>query len=658
MATAAVDGAEARASAGPARAAEPYRADVDGLRGVAVLLVVVHHAAGAALPGGFVGVDVFFVISGYLITRLLRAELAAGAFSALGFYERRVRRLAPALLFMLAATTAAGWFVLMPRAFEAYAASLVATVPGLSNVHFWRETADYFAPAAETMPLLHTWSLAVEEQFYLFFPWFLLLLGRHAGAATVAALLLSFGLAAWMAQAAPTPAFYLPVTRAWELLLGALVALGAERDARLRGAAAEVAGWVGLAAVSTAALLLGPETRVPGAAVLLPCGGAALLLAGGGGTGAGRLLAARPLVAVGLLSYSLYLWHWPVLALLRARLASDALTPGWTAGALALSFALAWASWRFVERPVRERRALRTRRALFAACGAGAAALLAAGLLIGRADGAPSRFPGFAAFALPDRPQAGLAMPCSLPELARDPARCGGAGKPRALLWGDSFARHYGPALRERADRGELPFALAMDSRSGCLPLMGFDARRKPACRPWADGVAERAAAAGVELVIVSGRWEGQGERLRYDLLDRTIRRLRGRGLRVAVVGPTPAFSFARADEHHYRRLRAGLAAAERDVAPDGVPAALRARLRATAERAGAGYFDPTPALCGAGGCPYRDGGRYLFGETSHLTVDGARRVAARLAGSDGVMSTSPQRKLGPPSPGTALRRP
>lgn len=360
------------------------REDIDGLRGVAVLAVVGYHAGLPGFDGGLGGVDVFFVISGFLIAGIIVEAQQAGAFSLTGFWERRVRRIAPALLAMLTATTALAWLRLSPADLQAYARSMLAALISASNLWFWRQE-DFFAQAEGGNLLLHTWSLGVEEQFYLLLP-LVMLAGRRIAAGRLRALLalaalMSFLLCVWGAWRHPQATFYLPVTRAWELLAGVLLAMSPTH--RPGPNTARIIGLVGLGLIGLAVLFIGRSTPLLGAAALVPCAGAILVIAAGPDSLSGRLLAIPPLRAVGLISYSLYLWHVPVLA--AARLFGLDRGPGTTAAALALSFGLAWLSWRFIERPFREPARLSGRTAvIIAAAGATILALTAGVILSGQ----------------------------------------------------------------------------------------------------------------------------------------------------------------------------------------------------------------------------------------------------------------------------------
>lgn len=359
-----------------------YRRDIDGLRAIAVLPVILFHGGFSAFGGGFLGVDVFFVISGYLIAGILLRDLAAGRFSILGFYERRARRILPALFVVLLASLALALAWMPPLAFRDFGQSLVATGLFASNVLFWLE-AGYFDGAAEAKPLLHSWSLAVEEQYYLLFPLALAALWRFGRAGTLAALgavaLASLIAAAWATRHWPDAAFYLTPFRLWELLAGALLALWLH--ARPAGPGN---GWVaGAGLLAIAGSMLGFDSTTPLPALLPVAGTVAVIACAGPGTLAGRLLGSAPLVGIGLISYSAYLWHQPLFAFARIRSLYDP-SPALMLGLVALTLALAWATWAWIEQPFRHRgkappRALPRRAPLLGAAVAGLALAIIAG---------------------------------------------------------------------------------------------------------------------------------------------------------------------------------------------------------------------------------------------------------------------------------------
>ena len=384
-----------------------YRPEIDGLRAIAVLAVVFYHA-GLGCPGGYVGVDVFFVISGYLITSLILKDLRQGTFSLAAFWERRIRRIFPASAVCVLVTLVAGFFLLLPDDLENLGKSAIAQTLMVANFYFWR-TTNYFGGANEEKPLLHTWSLAVEEQFYLFFPLLLLLLFRFPGfrrpgrliGLMLAGAAISLALAMWGVTHQPFATFFLLPTRVWELLCGAIIAaLPATAIPQSRWLR-EGGSWLGLAAILAPVWLYNEKTLFPGLAALPPCIGTALLIWANGANAAGpppaqtlpaRILSLRAVVFIGLISYSLYLWHWPVIAF--SKYWGDphlAVSHSWFL--VGLSFVLALGSWRYVETPFRRKQLSRNGRVLTMQATACSLVILLAGSLLSLNRGYPRRLP-------------------------------------------------------------------------------------------------------------------------------------------------------------------------------------------------------------------------------------------------------------------------
>ncbi|MBN8912366.1 MAG: acyltransferase [Rhizobiales bacterium] len=358
-----------------------YRREIDGLRAIAVLAVIFFHARFPFFGGGFVGVDVFFVISGYLITSILLADLESDRFSLLGFYERRARRILPALFCVLAVTVMIAPFFLLPRELADFSESVTHVILFLSNVYFYNNTG-YFDTAAELVPLLHTWSLAVEEQYYIVFPLVLALIWRKSRAlifpvllATAAA---SLAYSAYKVETNVDAAFFLTPSRIWELLVGALVASHGHR-LRVPLPAAQAGSLGGAGLVLYSIFFFDDNTPFPGVHALAPVTGTALVIqCASPATWIGRVLATSPLVGMGLISYSAYLWHQPLFAFARQESIAEPSIAVF-AGLIIATLGIAYLSWRFVERPFRDKQRI-GRRNVFVLSGTGMGLFLAFGL--------------------------------------------------------------------------------------------------------------------------------------------------------------------------------------------------------------------------------------------------------------------------------------
>ncbi len=455
----------------------PYRGDIDGLRAIAVLSVVLYHF-GLPLQGGFTGVDVFFVISGFLIGGILWREYdATGRVALLPFYVRRFKRLAPAFFVMVLVTAVLAWMILLPFEYREFGKTAIAATVYASNILFFRQTG-YFDAAAHEKPLLHTWSLAVEEQFYIFLPLLILLLSRSRRAllvALIATWAASLAACLWLTPTQPSAAFYLFPFRAWELLTGVLLAvLGHERRLSWRGHA--LLSWAGLVLVLAGLALIPAGPQFPGTLALAPVIGTALLLSSGTGRSLVNQALTLPVLRFfGQISYSLYLWHWPVFVLstyLRdghAHLFESMLWMG-------LSVLLAWASWAFVEQPVRKARRLPDWAAL-AATATASLATLAFGALLFVKDGLPGRFgpdaqPHIAASGdfLQDWSRCHIAQ--SLPLDGLEVCPIGPEGAPQVLVWGDSHLRAMKEGIDLAAHEAGTPGLIIW--RAGCPPLFGL----------------------------------------------------------------------------------------------------------------------------------------------------------------------------------------
>jgi peptidoglycan/LPS O-acetylase OafA/YrhL len=618
-----------------------FRDDIQGLRALAVLAVVASHAGLPGFAGGFVGVDVFFVISGYLITQVLLRDIGAGQFSLARFYERRVRRLFPALFAMLAVITPVAMLVLMPADLVAFGRSVVATGLFVSN-HLFASEAGYFASESFTKPLLHTWSLAVEEQFYIVFPLLLFILmkaGRRVAMAVLGLLLmLSLALSVYAVWRGYAEAFYWAIFRAWELFAGAMLALAALRPPTGR-VLREALSLLGLAAILWSVVSYDETTRFPGFAAVPPVLGSVLLIYAAERATAGRMLSLRPLVYVGAISYSLYLWHWPLLALARYWNVAE-LPAQWTAALVGVAFVLAALSWRFVEQP--SRRPGRTMRLVLP--GALAAMLLTVGFdaMVQATDGWPARLPEAARllFAQNDAPEfrpRHRADCFEADELIVDPQNAcvlGAAVPPTIAVWGDSHAWALSDGLADLASRKGK--SLLLFGRSGCLPVLDSQASGSRCDEFNGLAMARILADPGLGTIIITARSEyllrPANIGRRQELLKDQVARLTAAGrhvvlvydvwhvpfivphmlARIAAVGKDPfAFSLPYADYLNQQRLPIALL----DAVPDD-PLVTRVR--------------PEELFCRDGQCRFGADGRAYYYDDQHLSRYGSA-VVARL---------------------------
>lgn len=504
-------------------AALKYRPDIDGLRAIAVLAVVLFHFE-LGLPGGYVGVDVFFVISGYLITKLILADLEQNRFSMLAFWERRVRRLMPAMFVMIGTVLVAGYFLLLPEAYKELAESVVWQMFFLSNVYFWLTTG-YFAGPAEEKPLLHTWSLSVEEQFYLLVPLLMLACWRYgrdrAGVVRMCIAVIAVGsflVSVYTVAHHRSVAFYLLPSRAWELALGGLLATLPSGWPTRNGWIRSGAAVAGLAAIMFSCLAYSAQTPFPGAAALLPClGTVGLIWAGEGGRGGEvvRILSWRPLVFIGLISYSLYLWHWPVRAFARYwELAPPGL--GQKLFMVAASIALAVASYFLVEQPFRRRKLLGQRTPLFRGALACAAGLVGLASLVWLAAGLPQRLSEeIFAYSRAQTDRVGISTTIEDVETGRlFPLGAERDGPASVLVWGDSHAMVLTPAFDDALKSLGLKGEAA--AYTATAPLLDF-------YRPTEFGMNEKAVIYNQRVfehiaknrpsdVFLAGNWQGYQE--------------------------------------------------------------------------------------------------------------------------------------------------
>lgn len=629
-----------------------YRPDIDGLRAVAVLSVVLFHAFPALLRGGFIGVDVFFVISGFLITGILRRELEAGGFSFAGFYARRVRRIFPALVLVLASCLAFGWLVLFPDEYRQLGKHVVGGAGFAANFFYWAQVG-YFDTAADTKPLLHLWSLGIEEQFYILWPVILLLGWRlRANLLALAAVLalVSFVVNLAGIDRYPGATFYFPVSRAWELLLGAgLACLHGRPGASIPAFAARPAwlapnllAWLGAALLAAGLVLITREDSFPGWRALLPALGALLIIGAGPRAWFNRvLLSNRPMVWIGLVSYPLYLWHWPLLSFARI-IESGEPAPAIRAGAVLLALLLAWLTYRLVERPLRARAGHGsggrggTLCALMAACAA-------FGGYVYLNQGLPTRKPFQESLAnqkalvlVEDKANAAACKKrygfdstyeyCLQADAARDPT---------VVLLGDSHAYHVVAGLTKYYS-GAGENLLMLSTRH---PYWGLDPQGDPYQQATQPMLELALGMPSVKTVVFSthlrfGTAPEHG--FRVEAARETFRRFSAAGKQIIFMNDVPVIGFDPRScirrpgiASSATRITCAITRAEWDQQMAQHRQVLDALAREFPQIA---WFEASTALCDAQACHAMIGGRLMYRDADHLSYDGDLLVGSHFA--------------------------
>jgi len=606
-----------------------YRADIDGLRAVSILAVVAYHAGPRLVPGGFIGVDIFFVISGFLISRIILSQIRIGRFRLLDFYARRVRRIFPALAVVLLATYALGWLLLMPQDFALLGDNIVAGAGFVSNLFQLRHVG-YFDPDMAENPLLHLWSLGIEEQFYIVWPLVLLLAGARiknswifgiAAVSFASSLLVYLGYSQW--------SFYAPIPRAWELLVGGLAAYHfVSRPKGLLtspGRHADLTGLAGVALIGAAAFLYQRSILFPGLYALLPTIGAVLVIISGGSWINRTVLSSRVMVWFGLISYPLYLWHWPLLSYL-ATLKNGDPTKLELVITVALSILLAWLTYRFVELPIR--RAPGVVPKLVTALGT----LAIAGVVTSVASGFEFRFPPEirAVARLAPQLNAGFSDACFLHEITDVSfgANCVEPGeKPLLFLWGDSTAAALYPGIRKVQETSG--FRLARFEAAQCAPILATGTN--PRCDTIGDTVLASVKASRPDILLLHAGWSHDHD---LDRFRQTLRQLKALGVpRIVVLGPVPrwkrtlplaivnAYRFQHQDP---QRIATGVSGGDDDI--------LMQRL---SEAEGVEYISAWRILCNDDGCLTRVGPTaddVVATDAIHLSDAGSRFLVQSIA--------------------------
>lgn len=619
-----------------------YRPDIDGLRAVAVLAVVFNHVGFSIFSGGFVGVDIFFVISGYLITGIILGQVSQGAFSFREFYIRRARRILPAFYFVLLMVVLVGYFVYLPSDYYQVSQSALSAILFSANIFFWKNSGGYFSPSAEEMPLLHIWSLSVEEQFYFIWPVMLLLLLRIRSAFisflfVFLVALLSFLLSEAGVIKGWSGTYYLLPFRASELLVGALLAIwGYYWPVRKRSeVAANILSGSGVILVFASIFLLDEGSSFPGVNALIPCIGAALIIAGPlfGRAVFSRILAVRPLVFIGLISYSLYLWHWPLISMLHYMRIQ--FTVYVMLGLVCSSMLLGYLSWRYIERVYRltgtgNAVAVRGFKHLTVA---GILIVLLAPVFVYVKDGLPERFP----FALLTQEQ-----------LMNERQRYWGGIKTKStnfntaaavkkvLVVGNSFAYDLSYALTENNFSGQVKL---IETTHHCFNFGGSAAsqEKKEFCSQRLDIVLESKELKLADAIYLHDNWGGKD----LSSLDSVLLRIRGvTNAPIYVFGPKMVYTSSVMNISM-------LAQKERNISISSINSFAKSfqndRVRdydlelaeffSSKHYDGVKYVSSLRVQCGDGRtCGIlSDEGKYLYFDSGHFTLEGARLFGQRL---------------------------
>lgn len=619
-----------------------YRKEVDGLRAVAVLPVILFHAGVSAFGGGFVGVDVFFVISGFLITSILLEENSSGRYSIIRFYERRARRILPALFFVMAVSLICAWFVLLPKEMSEFSISLAAVAGFVSNFLFW-SSSGYFDSASELKPMLHTWSLAVEEQYYIFFPIILAFMWKKArssiGLIMVLASVASLIAAQSLISDRHGDAFYLIHARCWELLVGSISALACFKYnvSSIPYYAREILSSFGFILICYAVFAFNSKTPFPGVYASIPVIGCALILVfSDTNTIVGRILSNKLFVSVGLISYSLYLWHQPVFAFARIRYAGD-LSVGIMLLLSLFSMILAYFTWKYVESPFRNRSAVSSKSILGFAV-AGSLVFLSVGYIGNKTDGFAGRLTKEQAYLLSfeskDLSKINRLKTCFL-DGGQDPSEfkkeCFASAEGGVVVWGDSHAA----ALYHGISK---VFGKATQLTAGsCPPLMGVTIEWRPKCKSVNDYAIDRIISIRPDVLIFDANWDIYHWQKPETEIVNTIKYIRERSpkTKFVVVGLVPKWSDALPkimyrngvylDGEHFMKGSLIDAVSKWDD-----------KISGAAIRAGAIYFSPYKSWCAHGACKVSvvvDGETYPTAwDYGHLTTGASIALARELA--------------------------
>ena len=644
-----------------------YRPDIDGLRSLAVLPIVLYHAGISGFNGGFVGVDIFFVISGYLITQIIHFEIQTQSFSILKFYARRARRILPALFFMCICVVILSWYILLPSDFKNFSLSLFWTMAFSSNIHFWQE-AGYFAGPSEYKPLLHTWSLAVEEQFYLLFPISLVLISkyfsRYINNFILSGFILSLILSVWGVSNEPNATFYLLPSRAWELLLGSILALNIVPISHNK-LFKNLTSFIGAALIFWSVFTFSETTKFPGLNALFPCVGTFLLIYSNsnGQTWMGKLLSLKPFVFFGLISYSLYLWHWPLIVFLKYTI-DRPFSVIETILVLLISVAMAVLSWRYIEQPFRRPDKKKPQEHFYYASCFVALTLVTFAFIGYYTKGFPGRWSSnvllYDSVVNESYKRDGECSSIS-PEMVLNGKLCHlgqqkNSSTPDFIVWGDSHSLAHLQSFEKMSKEARI-FGL-FASNNACIPLLDIYLTEYPSantCRQYNDAIFSLIQKNKIKNVFLISRWSVRAEGYEKgggdtgpqpyigddvlrptnseenkivfkNALTRTLSRLADNHINVYILEQTPEFNF------NVPKMLARAAAHDKDLSLIGRPLeehlVRQSFVKALLDELEAKYkftrLDPTNKFCSNGFCLTNIDGHSLYKDDDHVSLYGA----------------------------------
>ncbi len=620
-----------------AHGALAYRPEIDGLRALAVIPVLLFHA-NLGIPGGYVGVDVFFVISGFLITSILLRDILADRFSYISFLERRIRRIVPAMLTTVAATMLVSWFVLLPDDYKRLGKAAISQVFMVSNFYHW-SVAGYFGQSAESLPLLHTWSLSVEEQYYLLLPAMLVAVGWWKKS-LIPVFIVLVGAASFMACCWLTPryrdfSFYMLPIRAWELLLGSILASAGASGFSSRKWVRETVSLCGLLAIVVAMATFKSTTSFPGYHAALPCLGAVAFIWANGNrlTVCGSVLASLPIRFFGKISYSLYLVHWPIFVLTRYWIGEDLTLTG-SIFMVAISCAVAVLQWRMIEQPFRSKTLLGSRRALLIATPSAIGVIVALGLLLIWQKGFPNRINAEVMAVVAARNEREYVL-----ELTSSMVKSGNLGffgkdngEPECMIWGDSHAMAMVPALD--CVCGEMKMVGVQSTHSRTPPLVGFKCMLSNSLledtEEFANSTIQYAVDRKIKKVVMTASWTGYGHLPSFEpCLKSTVEYLTAAGIEVVIVKDVAGLS----DDVVMKMAKAAMRGKNNNSigVPYATHVAANRRVNAMFDKLAGPMVtvvDPAPYFVDENGmwrAVYN--GKPLYRDASHLTVAGALRL-------------------------------